>query len=69
MKPHKTLFVSALILAFCGTSLFMGCKKTETVRMATGGNTGTYYAFGSAVGQILTGKTNVPITIQSTGAS
>jgi TRAP transporter TAXI family solute receptor len=37
--------------------------------MATGGNTGTYYAFGSAVGQILTGKTNVPITIQSTGAS
>lgn len=37
--------------------------------MATGGNTGTYYAYGSAVGQILTEKTGIPITIQSTGAS
>jgi TRAP transporter TAXI family solute receptor len=41
----------------------------ERVRMATGGNTGTYYAFGSAVGQILTEKTKIPVTIQSTGAS
>jgi TRAP transporter TAXI family solute receptor len=37
--------------------------------MATGGNTGTYYAYGSAVGQVLTEKTKIPITIQSTGAS
>jgi TRAP transporter TAXI family solute receptor len=41
----------------------------DQLRMATGGNTGTYYAFGSAVGQILTEKTKIPITIQSTGAS
>jgi TRAP transporter TAXI family solute receptor len=37
--------------------------------MATGGNQGTYYAFGSAVGQILTEKTKIPIIVQSTGAS
>jgi TRAP transporter TAXI family solute receptor len=48
----------------------IGCKgKTEQVRMATGGSTGTYYAFGSAVGQILSEKTKISITVQSTGAS
>jgi TRAP transporter TAXI family solute receptor len=46
------------------------CKgKTERIRMATGGSTGTYYALGSAVGQILGEKTKIPITVQSTGAS
>ncbi|MDR1505846.1 MAG: TAXI family TRAP transporter solute-binding subunit [Treponema sp.] len=44
-------------------------QKKEQVRMATGGSAGTYYSFGSAVGQILTEKTEIPITIQSTGAS
>ena len=43
--------------------------KSEQVRMATGGSTGTYYAFGTAVGQILSEKTKIPITVQSTGAS
>ena len=37
--------------------------------MATGGTTGTYYAFGTAVGQILGEKVKIPISIQSTGAS
>jgi TRAP transporter TAXI family solute receptor len=37
--------------------------------MATGGATGTYYAFGSAVAQILGEKTGIAITVQSTGAS
>ncbi|HCC37247.1 MAG TPA: C4-dicarboxylate ABC transporter substrate-binding protein [Treponema sp.] len=46
-----------------------GCKKAESVRMATGGSTGTYYSFGSAVGQVLTEKTGVQTSIQSTGAS
>ena len=41
----------------------------EQIRMATGGNTGTYYAFGSAFSQIITEKTKIPIIIQSTGAS
>ncbi|MDR0524300.1 MAG: TAXI family TRAP transporter solute-binding subunit [Spirochaetaceae bacterium] len=44
-------------------------KGPARIRMATGGNTGTYYAYGSAVGQILTDKTKTPITVQSTGAS
>jgi len=63
----KVIFISALalILVFGITS----CSKDEQVRMATGGSTGTYYAFGSAVGQILGEKTGISITVQSTGAS
>ena len=59
------LFASLVFGAFAsGRS-----QGTQQIRMATGGNTGTYYAYGSAVGQILTEKTGIPITIQSTGAS
>ncbi|MDR2952370.1 MAG: TAXI family TRAP transporter solute-binding subunit [Treponema sp.] len=58
--------VTALLLVLS----MAACKgKTEQIRMATGGSTGTYYAFGSAVGQILTEKTKIPISVQSTGAS
>ena len=39
------------------------------MKLATGGNTGTYYAFGTAVGQILGEKSGVSFNIQSTGAS
>ena len=48
--------------------IFTACKKQQ-IRMATGGNTGTYYAYGSAVGQILSEKTKFAIIPQSTGAS
>jgi TRAP transporter TAXI family solute receptor len=64
----KALFVAMVILV----ALALGAcskKDSQQIRMATGGNTGTYYAYGSAVGQILTEKTKIPITIQSTGAS
>jgi TRAP transporter TAXI family solute receptor len=64
----KNVLMLGLIL---GVFTLGACSRrgNEQVRMATGGNTGTYYAFGSAVGQILTEKTGIPITIQSTGAS
>jgi len=65
MRKTGTI-VFALLVALGLTA----CKgKVERVRMATGGSTGTYYAFGSAVGQILGEKTKIPITVQSTGAS
>ena len=58
--------VSALLL-FC---MVIACKSgSNEIRMATGGSTGTYYAFGTAVGQILSEKTDIPISVQSTGAS
>jgi len=63
----KKVFVVllALVLSFG----IIACKSGEQVRMATGGTTGTYYAFGTAVGQILSEKTDIQISVQSTGAS
>jgi len=61
-----------LIAAVLAPVLIFGlaaCSKSEQIRMATGGSTGTYYAYGSAVGQILGEKTGISITVQSTGAS
>jgi len=60
------------VLALIALLLFgiTACKSgKEQVRMATGGSTGTYYAFGTAVGQILNEKTGISISVQSTGAS
>lgn len=58
------------ILLTLSTLLVLGCgQKENTVRMATGGNTGTYYAYGTAIGQILGEKENLRFNIQSTGAS
>jgi TRAP transporter TAXI family solute receptor len=39
------------------------------IRLATGGNTGTYYAYGSTLAQILQDKIGIPIVVSSTGAS
>ena len=64
----KIVLIGMILLLVMGMSVFAG-GKTEQIRMATGGTTGTYYAYGSALAQILTEKTKVPITVQSTGAS
>ncbi|MDR1030947.1 MAG: TAXI family TRAP transporter solute-binding subunit [Treponema sp.] len=68
MKLTRGIAVSVLLALVMGANVYAKGSKDQ-VRMATGGNTGTYYSFGSAVGQILTEKTKIPITIQSTGAS
>lgn len=52
--------VLALALTGCGD---------KSLAMATGGTTGTYYAFGSAVSQVLTDGSGIKFDVQSTGAS
>ena len=64
------MIVAALLVAGALMLAVPGCKgRSEQIRMATGGSTGTYYAFGSAVAQILSEKAKLNVTIQSTGAS
>jgi len=47
-----------------------GCGGKSTLKMATGGTTGTYYAFSGAVSQVLSSKIdNLSFDVQSTGAS
>lgn len=65
--------ITAIILAvlMLGVLVLTGCggKKT-TLKMATGGTTGTYYAFSGTVSQVLAEKVeNLSFDVQSTGAS
>lgn len=62
MSLIGTVILSALVLSACGS----GGNK---IKLATGGNTGTYYAFGTAVGQIIGKSEDISFNIQSTGAS
>ena len=64
----KSVIIGTVLFLTLAMGLFAG-GKTEKVRLATGGSTGTYYAFGSAVSQIMTEKTKIQVSIQSTGAS
>ena len=63
----------ALILALLTTAtVFLascGNKSGEKIVLATGGNTGTYYGYCMAMGQILQNKTGIKFDVQSTGAS
>jgi len=64
----KFTLIGVVLFLTLGMSIF-AAGRTEQVRMATGGTAGTYYAFGTAVGQILGEKTKIPVTVQSSGAS
>jgi len=64
----KKVFFAALVLLL--SIGIISCRdRSSQIRLATGGSTGTYYAFGTAVSQILSEKTGIPISVQSTGAS
>jgi len=71
----RTLIAAVLFIALAGISFATGSQDAGSkadvtrLRMATGGPTGTYYAFGSAVAQILSEKTGISMPVQSTGAS
>jgi len=58
----------ALILAVCMLTCLTSCGGGKLF-MATGSETGTYYAFGIAFTQVLKDKIGVEIGVQSTGAS
>lgn len=64
------LALSMVVMTACGGSDNGGATTTSKIRMATGGTSGTYYAFGGVVGTEL-GKAVEGITfdVQSTGAS
>ena len=64
----KIVLIGIVLFLLAGMSTF-AVGRSEQIRLATGGNTGTYYAYGSTLAQILTEKTGIPITIQATGAS
>ena len=63
-KILVALLVLCLFLTACGSG-----SSNVSIKLATGGNTGTYYAYGTALAKILGEKTGVSFTVESTGAS
>ena len=47
------LGLSAIVMLAFGTLLLRGRSQTHVVRLATGGKTGEYYAFGEAIAQVI----------------
>lgn len=67
---NKRKLSLVLIMVLTVVMIFAGCGSKTTLKMATGGTTGTYYAYSGAVSQILASKIeNLSFDIQSTGAS
>ena len=67
MKKTLSLVLAVLMLF---AVVLTGCdKKVDKIVLATGGNTGTYYAYGMAMGPILSAETGIQIDAVSTGAS
>ena len=65
----KTILMTLAVLLICSMA-FTGCGAKTTLKMATGGTTGTYYAYSGTVSQVLSEKIpNLSFDVQSTGAS
>ena len=60
--------ILALLLTVCMLTALTSCGGGKLF-MATGSETGTYYAFGIAFTQVLKDKAGIEIGVQSTGAS
>ncbi|MBP7177125.1 MAG: TAXI family TRAP transporter solute-binding subunit [Thermoclostridium sp.] len=68
MKKKLFFIVTAALLIFSLT--LSGCGTKTTLKMATGGTSGTYYAYSGTVSQVLGEKIgSLSFDVQSTGAS
>lgn len=65
----KKLRVLSLIAAALMTAACVLSSCGEKIYLATGSETGTYYAYGMAVSNVITAKTGIDFGVQSTGAS
>ena len=73
---RKIGLIGLALLLTAGASLFaagggqqQGGARPSRLRMATGGVTGTYYPFGTAIAQVLSDAVGIPIVVEATGAS
>ncbi len=74
MKKFLALFLAMLMtlsLAACGsgTATTSDGKVSANLTMGTGGESGTYYAFGGVLGNVIGQNTGVKINVVATGGS
>lgn len=66
----KKILAVGIVVLLIFTLVLSGCSGKTTLKMATGGVTGTYYAYSGAVSQVLSSKiSNLSFDVQVTGAS
>lgn len=65
----KRIVVLALCLVMVMSLAACGAKKDVRMTMGTGGTAGTYYAFGGVLGQYITNKAGITVTVVSTDGS
>lgn len=68
MKKYLALLLAVLMvfaLCACGD----GAAKAESLSFGTGGEAGTYYAFGGVIAQYVTNNTDVDVTAITSGGS
>ena len=68
MKKMKKILAAVLCLALALTLCACGGGSTNLI-FGTGGETGTYYAFGGVLAQYVSGKTDVSVTAVTSGGS
>jgi len=68
MKKMRSILAAALCLALALTLCACGGGSTNLM-FGTGGETGTYYAYGGVLSQYVSGKTDVSITAVTSGGS
>lgn len=67
MKKIITLALAlCMIFALCACG---GAANANSLTFTTGGEAGTYYAFGGVLGSFVSGKTDLDITVVSSGGS
>lgn len=68
MKKLTKIFalVSALLIAVFA---FTGCAGAKKLKLATGGSSGTYYAYGNALATVVTNNTDIKMNAVTSGAS
>ena len=70
MKKMRSILAAALCLALALTLCACGGgSDTTNLMFGTGGETGTYYAYGGVLSQYVSGKTDVSITAVTSGGS
>ena len=60
--------IFALLLALCMVFALSACGS-KTLTMGTGGEAGTYYAFGGVLGGMISKEADIPVNVVSSGGS
>ncbi|MDR3280536.1 MAG: TAXI family TRAP transporter solute-binding subunit [Synergistaceae bacterium] len=69
MRKRFVAFGVLVIAFLIGYKIFAPNERPQRIRIATGGESGVYYAYGNALADILERRMNIPVvTIQSGGS-